>query len=334
MSGDNPAGNLSPLPEDLPPELRKLAEFLRERFYKIQTSVRAYALRNNWDPGAVSRFLRGERIPPQSFVDILLADAGPHRLPEEVEREQAEGRDLRLKALQVRNARAAKSEQIAQDLAKAEQEISILKAEERALAVALVEAETKHESLYTRYQKMQEEIQNAPQRIALPPALGQLADERDRAREEITRLKGELEHERTARLAAERRRDALQAELNKTDIELVKAGGAALAIRSYNSQRHLLMAMRARSSRWGGAISLFAVPVVIFGAPLYLGLIYHLLKPSQLPLKVMTVCALLVPLWFALGIMKVEQPSASRKARNIFWLIVFTAAIFFIAALV
>ena len=109
MSGDDSASNLSPLPDDLSPELRKLAEFLRGHFYMIGTSVRAYALRNNWDPGAVSRFLKGERIPPQSFVDTLLADAGPQRSPDEVEQEHKEGLDLRLKALRVRNARAAES---------------------------------------------------------------------------------------------------------------------------------------------------------------------------------------------------------------------------------
>jgi hypothetical protein len=334
MPGDDSAGNLSPLADDLPPELRKLAEFLRGHFYMIRTSVRAYALRNNWDPGAVSRFLKGERIPPQPFVDTLLADAGPQRSPDEVEQEQAQGLDLRLKALQVRNTRAARSEQIAQDLANAEQEINLLKAKERALAKALLEADTKHQSLYEKYQLMQEEIQNGPQRRAIPPALGQLADERDRAGKEIIRLKAELELERATRIAAEQRRDMLQAELDRTDAELVRAGGAALAINSYNSQRQLLVVMRGRKTRWGGVISLIAVPVVIFGAPLYLGLIYHTLTSGQDVLKVMTAFSLFVPVWFALAIMKVEQPEGDGNAKRIFWLIVLTAAIFFIAALV
>lgn len=334
MPGDDSVGNLSPLPVDLPPELRKLAEFLRVHFYMIRISVRAYALRNNWDPGAVSRFLKGERIPPQSFVDTLLADAGPQRSPDEVELEQAQGLDLRLKALHVRNARAARSEQIAQDLAKAEHEINLFKAKETVLARALLEADAEHKSLYEKYQLMREEIENGPQRRALPPALDQLADERDRAGREIIRLKAELENERAARIDAERRRDILQAELDKTNAELVKAGGAALTINSYNSQKQLLVIMRGRKTRWGGAVSLVAVPIVIFVSPLYLGLIYHTLTSSQGTLKVITACGLFVPVWFALAIMKVEEPEASGKAKKIFWLLVLTAAIFFIAALV
>jgi hypothetical protein len=334
MSGDDSAGNLSPLPDDLSPELRKLAEFLRGHFYMIGTSVRAYALRNNWDPGAVSRFLKGERIPQQSFVDTLLADAGPQRSPDEVEQEHKQGFDLRLKALRVRNARAARAEQIAQDLADAEQEINLFKAKERVLAKALLEADAKHKSLYEKYLLMQEEIQNAPGRRAIPPALSQLAGERDQAGEEIIRLKRELELERAARIAAEQRRDMLQAELDRTDAELVRAGGAALVINSYNSQRQLLVVMRGRRTRWGGAVSFLAVPLVIFGAPLYLGLIYHTLSSAQGALKVMTAFGLFVPLWFALAIMKVEQPEANGKAKNILWLMGLTAAIFFIAALV
>ena len=300
----------------------------------VNASVRAYALRNNWDPGAVSRFLKGERIPPQSFIDALLADAGPQRSPEEVEQEQAQGRDLRLKALLVRNAREAQSEQIAQDLAKAEHEINLLQAREVLLTEALVKANAKHKSLYERYQLMQAEIQHGSQRKAIPPALGQLAAERDHAGKEIVRLKEQLERERAARVAAEQRRDMLQAELDKTNAELVKAGGAALAIDSYNSQRQLLVVMRGRKTRWGGGISLIAVPAVIYGSPLYLGLIYHTLTPGQSVLKVMTACGLFVPLWFALAIMKVEQPQADGKAKRVFLLMVFTAAIFFIAALV
>ena len=72
----------------------------------------------------------------------------------------------------------------------------MLKAKERVLAKALLEADAKHKSLYEKYLLMQEEIQNTPGRKAIPPALSQLADERDQAGEEIIRLKGELELEK------------------------------------------------------------------------------------------------------------------------------------------
>lgn len=333
MPGNDSVGNLSPLPDDLPPELRELAEFLRGHFYMIKTSVRAYAFRNNWDPGAVSRFLRGDRIPPQPFVDILLADAGPQRSPAEVEQEQAKGLDLRLKALQLRNARAAKSEQIAQELAAAEQEITLLRAKERVLARALVKADAEHKSLYEKYQQMQARIQEGSQQLAISPALDQLAEERDRARKEIARLEEELALEKAARIAAEKRREILQAALAETDAELVRAGGSAFAIGTYDSQRQLLVAMRGRRTRWGGVVGLIVVPTVTYGGPLYLGLIYHTLTSTQGFLKIVTACGLLIPFWFALAIFNAEHPAANKRLTKVLRLAVIIAMIFFIAAL-
>jgi hypothetical protein len=299
----------------------------------IKTGVRAYALRNNWDPGAVSRFLRGDRIPPQSFVDTLLADAGPQRSPAEVEQQQAEGLELRLKALQLRNARAARSEQIAQELTVAEQEINLLKAKERVLAKALVRAEAEHRSLYEKYQEMERRIYEGPQ-PSIGPGLGQVADEREHARREIARLKEELAIEKAARIAAEERRDMLQAALAKTDAELVRAGGSAFGIGTYDSQRQLLVVMRGRRARWGGAVGLIVVPTVTYGSPLYLGLIFHTLTSSQGFLKVMTACGLFIPLWFTLAILNIEQPGRGGRLTKTVWLIIFIAAIFFTAALV
>jgi hypothetical protein len=335
MRDGDSAGKLAPLADDLPPELRELAEFLRRRYYALRTTVRAYALRNNWDPGAVSRFLSGERIPPQYFADTLLADAGPQRSPEEVEREHKQALDLRIKALQLRNARAAKAEQIAQQLAAAEQEISLLKAKEEALATALVKAKADHKSLYDKYQEMYERIQHEPLQITAGSTLKQLADERDRARMEIDRLNNEIADERTARVAAEARRDELQAELSRIDVALVRAGGSALSVGTYDSERNLLVALRGRATRWGGAVSLVAVPVVIYGAPIYLGLIYHILTASQEPLKVMTGCGLLIPLWFTLAIRRINRPESRRKVwRVAFGQLVITAILFFLAALI
>jgi hypothetical protein len=334
MRDGSSAGKLDPLPRDLAPELRELAEFLRRHFSVLKISVRAFAHRHNWDPGAVSRFLSGDRIPPQSFADALLADAGPQRSPDEVEREQAEVLDLRLKALRVRNVRAARSEQITQELAAAEQELNLYKAKERALAKAVLRAEADYASLLEKYQEMRKRIQDGPLQITGSSALELLEDERDRAHNEIVRLEGELAQEREKRIAAEKRRDALQAKLDKTDAELVRAGGSAFAVGTYDSDRQLLVVMRGHATRWGGASGLIMVPIVIFGIPLYLGLVYHILTQSQQPLKVITICGLLIPVWFALAMRKVERPEDDRKLRQAAWLVVLTIVLFFIAALI
>jgi hypothetical protein len=334
MPREDSSGNLAPLPDDLAPELRDLAIFLRKRFDLLRTSVRAYAHRNNWDPGAVSRFLSGDRIPPQDFADTLLADAGPQRSPEEVEAERAHVFDLRIKALQVRNARAARSEEITRELANAEREISLLRTTERALASTLSKTEAEYKSLHAQYQEMQKRLRDAPPQITSGPELKQLAHDRDRTQEEIDRLKGELALEKAARIAAEERRDALQAELDKAEVELVRAGGSAFAVGTYDLQHQLLVALRSRRTRWGGLIGLVAVPAVTYGAPIYLGLVYHTLTSSQGFLKVITACGLSIPLWIALAVRRVERTEADRRIRQVAWLFAITAATFFTAALI
>ncbi len=335
MARHDSTGRLAPLPDDLAPELRELAEFLRSHFSALNTSVRAYAVGHNWDPGAVSRFLSGDRIPPQSFADALLADAGPQRSPEEVDREMAEAFDLRLNALQVRNARAARSEQITQELAAAEQEISLLRTKERVLTRALQAAEAEHKLLYANYKEMQKQIESGMQQITSgrPSELERIAKARDEARKEVVRLKGELASERSARIEAEERRDALQAELDKADAELLLAGGSALAIGSYSLRRQLAEAIGARRAHWGGMIALIVVPATIYGIPLYLGLIYHTLAHTEEALRITTICTLSIPAWFAWAAQRVGRSRNWFTIKRFLLKICLIALMFFIAAL-
>ncbi|MEV6805836.1 hypothetical protein [Streptomyces sp. NPDC051129] len=55
---------LVPLGGDLPEDSRVLAEALRRLFAGLGVSVRRYAARRHRDPGSLSRFLNGTRVPP------------------------------------------------------------------------------------------------------------------------------------------------------------------------------------------------------------------------------------------------------------------------------
>src|SRR5258708_6599723 len=52
--------------------MRRLAEALRMLFAELQISLTRYAAESTWDKSTVSRFLRGERVPPWAFVRDLL----------------------------------------------------------------------------------------------------------------------------------------------------------------------------------------------------------------------------------------------------------------------
>lgn len=70
---------LDPLGDDIRPEVRELAETLRMLFASLKISLRRYAARTHSDPGTVSRYLNGKRVPPWSFVTGLLTQVADHR---------------------------------------------------------------------------------------------------------------------------------------------------------------------------------------------------------------------------------------------------------------
>jgi CheY-like chemotaxis protein len=67
-------GELRPLAEDLDADCRAFAEALRTLFDGLGVSVRRYAARRFRDPGTISRYLGGTRVPPWEFVVDLFDD--------------------------------------------------------------------------------------------------------------------------------------------------------------------------------------------------------------------------------------------------------------------
>ncbi|MFI0504196.1 response regulator [Streptomyces albogriseolus] len=70
---------LQPLGDDLNDASRALAEALRELFESLHLSIRRYAARRRLDPGTVSRYLNGTRLPPWQVISDLFADVAEHR---------------------------------------------------------------------------------------------------------------------------------------------------------------------------------------------------------------------------------------------------------------
>ncbi|MFJ4185229.1 response regulator [Kitasatospora sp. NPDC089509] len=74
-------GGLQPLSPELNRECRAFAEALRSLFAGLRpaVSVRRYSSRRHLSPGALSRYLSGQRIPSWQFVQDLLTDVGADR---------------------------------------------------------------------------------------------------------------------------------------------------------------------------------------------------------------------------------------------------------------
>ena len=62
---------LSPIPDNVLPEIRDFAETLRVLFGALGMSLNRLAALLHSDPGTVSRYLSGKRIPPPDFIDSL-----------------------------------------------------------------------------------------------------------------------------------------------------------------------------------------------------------------------------------------------------------------------
>lgn len=64
----SPLQSLSPIPDDVAPEIRHFAETLRMLFGALGMSLNRLAALLHSDPGTVSRYLSGKRIPPPDFI--------------------------------------------------------------------------------------------------------------------------------------------------------------------------------------------------------------------------------------------------------------------------
>ncbi|MFC9297074.1 helix-turn-helix domain-containing protein [Streptomyces sp. NPDC057011] len=62
----------TPFRANLPDERRALAQALNDLFTLVDIPMRLYADRHHYSPSAVSRYLRGDRMPPRQFVLELL----------------------------------------------------------------------------------------------------------------------------------------------------------------------------------------------------------------------------------------------------------------------
>jgi hypothetical protein len=331
------AHQLADLPEDLAPELRRLAECLRSHFEELDVSIRTYAQHAPWDAGTVSRFLSGERVASHEFIDRLVADAGAQHTAEEIAQDTAQAQDLRTNALRIRNARAAESERLTQELREAEEEIKLFQTRERLLTKELASADNQYQLLLERFkelQKTQDLTGDISRQIEGRQEVRDVAENKDTAEKEVHRLQRELEIERSARIEAEERRDSLQAELDRNRTDLLRSGGSSAPAALYGSQSTLMAAIRDRRNHWGNWIAVIAIPVVVLSTPVYLGLIYHTLSGSAVLLKVITICGITVPIWLAREARKTSRRTPSKIRPFLLRLIVLMIILFLIAAFI
>ncbi|WP_432049079.1 FxSxx-COOH system tetratricopeptide repeat protein [Streptomyces asiaticus] len=210
-------GDLKPIPEQVRPECRALAENLRELFGTVGVSLRVLAVRLHYDAGTVSRYLNGTVVPPAEFVDQLFTHAAKAAGRPPATEVVAHVHTLQRRALQATNKLGWELQRLRDRLADADrqrqqaevraealseallvrkQRIAEMEVEQRRIAVAAADRETRGAEL-DRLRQEREEV----------------TAERDRLREEVARLQDALTQARRQALEAERRCEALEHQL-------------------------------------------------------------------------------------------------------------------------
>lgn len=189
--------------EGLSPEMRALAQALRDLFAGLEISERRYAARRSYDSSTVSRYLSGQRLPPWEFALNLLNDVAETRgtvpTPETTEMLRA----LHHAALKAGKSPTHKVQLLQQQLAVADEDARRAAQRERWLEDTLRDREHRVRELQLQIGRFR---------------VGPDADaDRSRLIAEIQQLKDELEETREAHRQAEERCERLERQLAEAE---------------------------------------------------------------------------------------------------------------------
>ncbi|WPB90927.1 FxSxx-COOH system tetratricopeptide repeat protein [Streptomyces malaysiensis] len=223
-------GDLKPIPEQVRPECRALAESLRELFGAVGVSLRVFAVRLHYDAGTVSRYLNGTVVPPAEFVDQLLTHAAKATGRPSSTEVMAHVHTLQRRALQATNKVGWELQRLRDQLADADRQRQQAEVRADALSEALLLRKQRIAEMEVEQRRIAVAAADREARSAELDRLRQeredLTAERDRLREEVARLQDALTQARRQALDAERRCEALEHQL-QTEEEAAGAKAAA-----------------------------------------------------------------------------------------------------------
>ncbi|MFD0319265.1 response regulator [Streptomyces flavalbus] len=210
-------GELRPLGDDLNDASRALAEALRELFESLHLSVRRYAARRRLDPGTVTRYLNGTRLPPWQVISDLFADVAEHRGTAVTTEAIALVRGLYGSAVDAASSPGHAVEILEQQLADAER--SSVRGD--VLGDALLDRTQRIADLETRLNQLEAdrtaERKRADELAHAHPDVSGLLQERDALQREVERLGAALYEAQAQRAAAEGRCDLLERQLDAVE---------------------------------------------------------------------------------------------------------------------
>lgn len=218
-------GELRPLGDDLSDASRALAQALRELFEGLEVSVRRYAMRRQRDPGTISRYLNGTRLPPWKVINDLFADVAEHRGTAVTIEAIEFVRELYGSAVDESSSPRNATEILEQQLADADRVSRRSSVRGDVLGDALLDRKQRIADLQTRLNQLEaernEERRRADALAAAHPDVSGLIAERDELQQEVRRLGADLRQAQEQRAAAEGRCDLLERQLDAVAVQEV-----------------------------------------------------------------------------------------------------------------
>ncbi|MGN9786876.1 hypothetical protein ACTMTF_36015 [Nonomuraea sp. ZG12] len=329
---------MKPLTDDLPEEVRLLAIYLRERFAEVEDSIRNYAGLSGTDAKMIRRYLYGEKIPPSGFVTKLLTHAAEKQGRALGLDEVRAAQNVRLEAFRaVEHARLKVEEIQAQaEIAEAQKTeideriqnvVDLMEALDDEMG--LVKGETR--ALESSWSKRAIRAAPRTELVRFEVDRKALVRTEEDIREEIDRLRANLEEAEAAKEVAEQRCQELEGAL--VEAQRVYVLVADMVGRpDLNLPQSIAAYVDNRRLRWGGIVGMCIGPLILYAWPAYLGLMFQMVSANSVPLRIATLVGLVIPVWFAFGVRRLERAGLPRPI-HLIWAVVATAIIFFVFTL-
>ncbi|MCG7209901.1 helix-turn-helix domain-containing protein [Streptomyces arenae] len=211
---------LEPLAADLSEAKRALAEALRTLFKALNLSMGRYAVRCGTDKGTLSRYLSGARVPPWSFIMLLLEHVSEVKGQPANEDAVALLRDLYIRAAGTGSARRSQDLQFL--LEEADQQAREAASLEKVLRNAVHDLQQQVNHLNVEINTLR--AARAAERQAVGAEVERfsrdtedLKSERDSLAQEVEILRGQLREAIKARELAEEKCDQLERQLEQAE---------------------------------------------------------------------------------------------------------------------
>ncbi|UKY51551.1 hypothetical protein [Streptomyces inhibens] len=209
------------------PEVAELATALTTMFNALEISQQRYAARTLMDKSTVSRYLNGRRVATQDFIDRMLAEIERYRGTPVTEETKVRLRGLRLAALKVSDPQTFELENLRNQVDRSHREIRNLSRQQEALEMLLDQREAAADEAIRQLDELRSDwvadrLENESSLELLSGKYRRLETDQEELRDEIARLRKQLDEVNRLKEATEEKCELLEQKLMEAEVALAE----------------------------------------------------------------------------------------------------------------